>query len=64
MKEFLVTCPCCQQQLKIMLSETDGDKIAVSFFDISDNSETIEIIRQKGYEFGASLKKGGKDNEI
>ena len=47
-----------------MLSETDGDKIAVSFFDISDNSETIEIIRQKGYEFGVSLKKGGKDNEI
>lgn len=63
MKEFLVTCPCCKQQLKISISETDGDKIAISFFDISDNSETIEIIREKGYEFGSSLEKGGEGNE-
>lgn len=63
MKEFYITCPCCQQQLKIMLSETDGDKIAVSFFDIADNSETLEIIRAKGYEFGESLKKGGQNDE-
>ena len=63
MEEFEITCPCCQQQLKIMLSKTNGSELAVSFFDIADNSETIEIIRAKGYEFGTSLRKGGKNDE-
>ena len=63
MKEFIITCPCCGQDLKITISETNSDKIAVSFFDIENSSETKEIIQQHNYFFGASSMKGGKKDD-
>lgn len=58
-----MTCPCCGQDFKITISETDGGKIAVSFFDIENNSKTTEIIQQHNYFFGASSMKGGTKDD-
>lgn len=55
--EISVVCPHCGQQLYFMVSEAGG--IALRSFDIYENSETIEILRSSGYEFGNAEAEGG-----
>ena len=57
MREYEIKCPNCGQTIIITVSEDNPDNIVVAFFDISDNSETIQIARSLGYEFGM---KGGE----
>lgn len=55
--EITVVCPHCGQPLYFMVSEAGG--IALRSFDIYENSETIEILKSSGYEFGTATAEGG-----
>ncbi|MEG1563304.1 MAG: hypothetical protein RSB38_03290 [Oscillospiraceae bacterium] len=55
-KTFDITCPECGEKIRIVISE--AGVICVGFFNVSDSEETIEIIRDIGYEFG---EKGGQN---
>jgi len=55
--EISVVCPHCGQQLYLIVNETGG--IALRSFDIYESSETIEILRSSGYEFGTVEAEGG-----
>lgn len=52
MKEYPITCPCCGNTIYISVTKT-GDFYLRSF-DIQHDSETIEFVKDSGYEFGAT----------
>ena len=61
MDEIRVTCPHCGQTLYFIIKESGG--IAIRSFDIYENSETIEILKSYGYEFGTAAEEGGDSDE-
>ncbi len=58
MDEFTVTCPHCGQILTFIIKESGG--VALRSFDIFENSETLQILKESGYEFGTVTKEGGE----
>lgn len=58
MDEFIVTCPHCGQILTFIIKESGG--VALRSFDILENSETLQILKESGYEFGTVTKEGGE----
>lgn len=61
MSEISVTCPHCGQTLYFIIKENGG--IALRSFDIYENSETLQILRDSGYEFGTVAEEGGDSDE-
>ena len=60
MNEVKVMCPHCGRMLYFIINETGG--IALRSFDISENSETLQILRSSGYEFGGAVRSEGGEN--
>lgn len=52
-----VNCPHCGMILDVIISKTGG--VALRSFDIQENSETVKILRDHGYEFGTVKTEGG-----
>lgn len=55
--EISVICPHCGHQLYLVINEAGG--IALRSFDIYENSETIQLLRASGYEFGRTVNPEG-----
>ena len=47
---FEITCPDCGSIMQIVLSE--AGTICVSFLNINNDEETVQIAREIGYEIG------------
>lgn len=57
MVELKLCCPHCGETLYFMINEA-GD-IALRSFDIFENSDSVCILKESGYEFGTATAEGG-----
>lgn len=61
MIDTFLPCPCCGEQIHIVI---DGADITLAPFDFEEERESAESIAAAlGYEFGQSVKGGEKTNE-
>lgn len=55
MREYPITCPYCGRTIYINITESEG--IHLRSYDIQTDSETVEFIKNAGYEFGTNKRK-------
>lgn len=50
--QYTIQCPCCGKNIYIEISK--AGELLLGFCDLYEDSETYEVVRSCGYEFGTT----------